>query len=162
MESITEAAPEAAMMPRFDDVSINLRELICRLAEDVANTLMAAEAKQLCGDTDNSRNGCRERGLETGVAGLSKDQVSALARSLPTRGVVREAVVGQGGALRLARRHLREAQTGPQHDVDRRSHRHRLRRVRLAARARRLRRRHRVARLVVGFFEPRSLLPLAR
>lgn len=207
------------MMPRFKDGSINLRELIRRLAEDVANALMAAEAEQLCGDTGNSRNGYQERGLETcagtltlkipklrsgsffpediieryqhvdralascvaemyatgtstrkvakvaekmGVARLSKDQVSAQARSLPTRGAGHEAATGKGGALRLARRHLREAQAGPQRDVDRRSHRHRLRRVRLAARARRLHRRHRVARLVTGLFDPGSLLPLAR
>ena len=37
-----------AAMPRFEDGSINLRELIRTLAEDVVNAIMDAEADQLC------------------------------------------------------------------------------------------------------------------
>lgn len=51
-------------MLRFEDGLINLQELIRRLAGDVANVVIAAEAEQLCGETGNSRNGHRERGLE--------------------------------------------------------------------------------------------------
>ncbi len=71
MESIAETAPGTTAMPRFEDGSINLQELIRRLAEDVANAIMAAEAEQLCGETGNSRNGYRERGLETCVGTLT-------------------------------------------------------------------------------------------
>lgn len=48
MERISEGLPEACAMPRFEDGSINLQELIRRLAEDVANGVMDAEADQRC------------------------------------------------------------------------------------------------------------------
>lgn len=49
-------------MLRFEDGLINLQELIRRLAGDVANVVIAAEAEQLCGETGNSRNGPGSRG----------------------------------------------------------------------------------------------------
>ena len=49
MGSIAEKTAEAELMPRFEDGSVNLQELVRRLAEDVANAIMAAEAEQLCG-----------------------------------------------------------------------------------------------------------------
>ena len=58
-------------MPRFEDGSVNLQELVRRLAEDVANAIMAAEAERLCGETGNSRNGYRERELKTCVGTLT-------------------------------------------------------------------------------------------
>ena len=64
IESIAEKALGAEPMLRFEDELINLQELIRRLAGDVANVVIAAEAEQLCGETGNSRNGHRERGLE--------------------------------------------------------------------------------------------------
>ena len=45
--------------------SVNLRELIRRLAEDVVNAIMDAEADQLRSGGANSRNGYRERNLAT-------------------------------------------------------------------------------------------------
>ena len=45
----------------------NLRELIRRLAEDVVNAIMDAEADQLYAGGVNSRNGYRERNLVTCV-----------------------------------------------------------------------------------------------
>ena len=36
-------------MPRFDDGAIDMQELLRRLAEQVANAVMDAEADQLCG-----------------------------------------------------------------------------------------------------------------
>lgn len=54
-------------MPRFEDGSVNLRELIRRLAEDILNAIMGAEADQLCAGGANSRNGYRERNLVTCV-----------------------------------------------------------------------------------------------
>lgn len=50
-------------MPRFDDGAIDMQELLRRLAEQVVNAVMDAEADQLCGGGANSRNGYRERGL---------------------------------------------------------------------------------------------------
>lgn len=41
-------------MPRFDDGAIDMQELIRRLAEQVVNAAMDAEADQLCGGGANS------------------------------------------------------------------------------------------------------------
>ena len=54
-------------MPRFDDGSIDMQELLRRLAEQVVNAVMDAEADQLCGGGANSRNGYRPRSLKTAV-----------------------------------------------------------------------------------------------
>ena len=45
MESLAESMPGQAAMPRFEDGSVNLRELMRRLAEDVVNAIMDAEAE---------------------------------------------------------------------------------------------------------------------
>ena len=58
-------------MPRFDDGAIDMQELLRRLAEQVVNAVMDAEADQLCGGGANSRNGYRERGLATCVSTLT-------------------------------------------------------------------------------------------
>ncbi len=71
MESLAESMPEQATMPRFEDGSINLRELIRRLAEDVVNAIMDAEVDQLCSGGANSRNGYRERNLATCVGDIT-------------------------------------------------------------------------------------------
>ena len=52
-------------MPRPDDGAIDMQELLRRLAEQVVNAVMDAEADQLRGGGANSRNGCRERALAT-------------------------------------------------------------------------------------------------
>lgn len=44
MESLAESVREQPAMPRFEDGSANLRELMRRIAEDVANAIMDAEA----------------------------------------------------------------------------------------------------------------------
>lgn len=67
MGSLAESVREQPAMPRFEDGSVNLRELIRRLAEDVVNAIMDAEADQLCSGGANSRNGYRERNLVTCV-----------------------------------------------------------------------------------------------
>lgn len=70
--SIAEAAVSAATgMPRFEDGSINLQEVLRQLAESVVNEVMSAEADQLCEATGNSRNGYRERALTTCVGTLT-------------------------------------------------------------------------------------------
>lgn len=70
--SIAEAAVSAATgMPRFEDGSINLQEILRQLVESVVNEVMSAEADQLCGATGNSRNGYRERMLTTCVGTLT-------------------------------------------------------------------------------------------
>ena len=64
MESMAEGIPAQAAMPRFEDGCINLQELIRKIAEDVANGAMAAEAEQMLEATGNSRNGHRGRRLK--------------------------------------------------------------------------------------------------
>ena len=68
MEGQAESMREQPAMPRFEDGSVNLRELMRRLAEDVVTTIMDAEADQLCAGGANSRNGYRERNLVTCVS----------------------------------------------------------------------------------------------
>ena len=58
MESLAESVREQPAMPRFEDGSVNPRELMRRIAEDVANAIMDAEADQLCAGGANIRNGC--------------------------------------------------------------------------------------------------------
>ena len=50
-------------MPRFSDGAIDMRELRRRLAKQVVNAAMDAEADQPSGGGANSRNGYRERSL---------------------------------------------------------------------------------------------------
>lgn len=70
MESLSETMPGREPLPRFGDGSINLRELLRLLAEDVVNAIMDAEADQLCAGGANSRNGYRERRLVTCVGDI--------------------------------------------------------------------------------------------
>lgn len=58
---LAENVREQPAMPSFEDGSVNLRELMRHLAEDVVATIMDAEADQLCAGGANSRNGYRER-----------------------------------------------------------------------------------------------------
>ena len=74
MQSLAEAPVTAtldgAAMPRFQDGTINMQELLRQLAESIANEAMDAEADQMCGE-GNSRNGYRERKLSTCVGTLT-------------------------------------------------------------------------------------------
>ena len=65
MEILSESVREQSAMPRFEDGSVNLMELMRRLAGDVVNATMDAEADQLCTGGANRRNGYRERNLAT-------------------------------------------------------------------------------------------------
>ena len=67
MESLAESMRELPAMPRFENGSVNLREPMRRIAEDVVNAIMGAEADQLCAGGANGRNGYRERNLVTCV-----------------------------------------------------------------------------------------------
>ena len=69
MEILSDPTPDMLAMPRFDDGAIDMQELLRRLAEQVVNAVMDAEADQLCGG--NSRNGYRERSLATCVGTLT-------------------------------------------------------------------------------------------
>ena len=71
MESLAESVREQPAMPRFEDGSANPRELMRRIAEDVVNAIMDAEADQLCAGGANSRNGYRERNLVTCVGDIT-------------------------------------------------------------------------------------------
>lgn len=48
-----------------------MQELLRRLAEQVVNAVMDAEADQLCGGGANSRNGYLERSLATRIGTLA-------------------------------------------------------------------------------------------
>lgn len=65
MGSLAESVREQPAMPRFEDGSVNLRELMRRIAEDAVNATMDAEADRLCAGSANDRNGYRERNLVT-------------------------------------------------------------------------------------------------
>lgn len=67
MGGLSESVREQPAMPRFEDGSVNLRVLMRRIAEDVVNAIMDAEADQLHAGGANSRNGYRERNLVTCV-----------------------------------------------------------------------------------------------
>ena len=71
MEGLAESVREQPAMPRFEDGSVNPRELVRRLAEDAASAIMDAEADQLCSEGANSRNGYRERNLVTCVGDIT-------------------------------------------------------------------------------------------
>lgn len=71
MEILSDPTPDMLAMPRFDDGAIDMQELLRRLAEQVVNAVMDAEADQLCGGGVNSRNGYRERALTTCVGTLT-------------------------------------------------------------------------------------------
>ena len=63
MGSLAESMREQPAMPRLEDGSVNPREFRRRLAEDVVNAIMGAEADRLCAGGASSRNGYRERNL---------------------------------------------------------------------------------------------------
>ena len=65
MEILSDPTPDMLAMPWLDDGAIDMQELLRRLAEQVVNAVMDAEADQLRGGGANSRNGCRERALAT-------------------------------------------------------------------------------------------------
>ena len=71
MEILSDPTPDMPAMPRFDDGAIDMQELLRRLAEQVVNAVMDAEADQLCAGGANSRNGYRERSLATCVGTLT-------------------------------------------------------------------------------------------
>lgn len=54
MEILSDPTPDMLAMPRFDDGAIDMQELLRRLAEQVVNAMMDAEADQLCGGGANS------------------------------------------------------------------------------------------------------------
>lgn len=72
MGILSDPTPDMLAMPRFDDGAIDMQELLRRLAEQVVNAVMDAEADQLCGGGANSRNGYRERSLATCVGTLTQ------------------------------------------------------------------------------------------
>ena len=71
MGTLADPTPDLLAMPRFDDGAIDMQELLRRLAEQVINAVMDAEADQPWGGGANSRNGYRERPLATCVGTLT-------------------------------------------------------------------------------------------
>lgn len=64
------ATLDGVTMPRFQDGTTDMQELLRQLAESVVNEIMDAEADQMCGE-GNGRNGYRERKLVTCVGTLT-------------------------------------------------------------------------------------------
>lgn len=81
MEILSDPTPDMLAMPRFDDGAIDMQELLRRLAEQVVNAVVDAEADQLCGGGTNGRK-VQRVAEKMGVSRPSKDQVSAIASSL--------------------------------------------------------------------------------
>ena len=54
MEILSDPTPDMLAMPRLDDGAIDMQELLRRLAEQVVNAVLNAEADQLCGGGANS------------------------------------------------------------------------------------------------------------
>ena len=71
MESPAESMREQPAMPRFENGSVNLRELMRRIAEDAVSAIMDADADQLCTGGANSRNGYHERNLVTCIGDIT-------------------------------------------------------------------------------------------
>lgn len=71
MEILADAMPDKAAIPRSADGMVDIQSLLRLLAEQVVNAIMDEEADQLCGDGANSRNGYRNRTLETCVGTLN-------------------------------------------------------------------------------------------
>lgn len=71
MEILADAMPDKAAIPRSTDGMVDIQSLLRLLAEQVVNAIMDEEADQLCGDGANSRNGYRDRSLETCVGTLN-------------------------------------------------------------------------------------------
>lgn len=63
-------------LPRFQDGTINMQELVRQLAESMANEVMSAGADEFCGE-GSSRNGYRERSPQT-CAGTPRLRVPEL------------------------------------------------------------------------------------
>lgn len=69
-ETLPGLTPDMLAMPRFEDGAIDIQELLRRLAEQVVNAVLDAEADRLCGGGANSRDGYCERSLATCVSTL--------------------------------------------------------------------------------------------
>ena len=71
MDSVTVDAAVAAMeMPRLADGTVNLMELGRALLEQIVNEVMRAMAEAAAEDAGTSRNGYRDRRLETTIGTL--------------------------------------------------------------------------------------------
>lgn len=70
-ETLPGLTPDMLAMPRFEDGAIDIQELLRRLAEQVVNAVLDAEADRLCGGGANSRDGYCERCLATCVNTLT-------------------------------------------------------------------------------------------
>lgn len=99
-----------------------MQELLRRLAEQVVNAVMDAEADQLCGGGANSRNGYRERALATCVGTLALRIPKLRSGSFFPEDVLERyqrvdralvAAVAEMYATGTARARLRRAQGGP-------------------------------------------------
>ena len=71
MEILADAMPDKAAIPRSTDGMVDIQSLLRLLAEQVVDAIMDEEADQLCSDGANSRNGYRNRTLETCVGALN-------------------------------------------------------------------------------------------
>lgn len=71
IEILSDPTPDMLAMPRFDDDVIDMQALIRRLAEQIANATMDAEADRPCCGGAKSQNGYRKSSLATFVGTLT-------------------------------------------------------------------------------------------
>lgn len=71
IKSLSDPTPDMLAMPRFDDDVIDMQALIRRLAEQVANATMDAEADRPFSGGAKSRNSYRESSLAAFVGTLT-------------------------------------------------------------------------------------------
>ena len=71
IEILSDPTPDMLAMPRFYDGVIGIQALIRRLAKQVANAAMDAEANRPCSGGAKSRNGYRESSLASVVGTLT-------------------------------------------------------------------------------------------
>ena len=110
MESLAESMREQPAMPRFEDGSVNLRELMRRIAEDVVSAIMDADADQLCTRGANSRNGYSERNLVTCIGDITMRIPKLRSGSFFPEDVVDRAVVSAAAEMYAAGTSTRKVQ----------------------------------------------------
>lgn len=70
MDTLAAIGAGAPEIPRFDDGTVNINELVRTLAEAIVNEVMDAQAEDACAE-GNQRNGHRERRLLTSVGRIT-------------------------------------------------------------------------------------------
>ena len=71
MATLTQIILDLPWMPRFDNGMNYIREIIRMMTESITNEIRNIQADIMCEDTDNTRNGYRERMLISSVGAIN-------------------------------------------------------------------------------------------